>query len=152
MSCENQLMTVTTRAFFYIQQVEQLVRQRLDETLEPNGLTAGQYMVLSMVAHHEPITSAELARLARMKAPSMGEHVKALEQKGCLERRGDPNNRRVLLVGCTKEGRAVLARCEEAVNRAERDFFSCLQAQEVADLRYSLSRIRNAARQARKEG
>jgi DNA-binding MarR family transcriptional regulator len=144
-------MAVTTRAFFYVQQVEQLVRQRIDEALAPHGLTAGQYMVLSMVAHHEPTSSAELARLARMTAPSMGEHVKALEQKGCLERSDDPANRRVLLVGSTKLGRALLAKCEAAVDEAEREFFSCLKAQEVADLRYSLSRVRNAARNRKNE-
>lgn len=144
-------MAVTNRAFFYIQQVEQLVRQRLDEVLDPHGLTAGQYMALSTVAHHEPTTSAELARLCRITAQSMGEYIKILEQRNWIERREDPANKRLLLVATTSEGRRSLVRCEAAVDDAERDFFSCLQPEEVAHLRYALSRVRNAER-ARKAG
>lgn len=139
-------MAVTTRAFFYIQQVEHLVRERLEEVLVPQGVTAGQYMVLSLVVHHEPTTSAELARRARITAQSMGEFVKALEHKGWIERRDDPNNRRVLRVGSTAAGRSILMRCEASVDEAEREFFACLQPEEVASLRYVLSRLRHAAR------
>jgi DNA-binding MarR family transcriptional regulator len=141
-------MAVTTRAFFYIQQVEQLVHQRIDEVLAPQGVTAGQYMVLSLVVHHEPASSAELARLARITAQSMGEYVKLLEQRGWIQRREDPDNRRVLRIASTEEGRSVLMRCEAMVDQAERDFFSCLKPDEVANLRYTLSRLRSAARKA----
>lgn len=139
-------MAVSTRAFFYIQQVEQLVRQRIDEVLAPHGVTAGQYMVLSLVVHHEPTSSAELARLARITAQSMGEFVKTLEHKGWIQRRDDEANRRVLVVASTPVGRSLLMRCERSVDDAERDFFDCLQPDEVAGLRYTLSRLRNAAR------
>lgn len=138
-------MAVSTRAFFYIQQVEQLVRQRIDEVLAPHGLTAGQYMVLSLVAHLEPSTSAELARRSRITAQSMGEFIRTLEQRGWIERRDDPANRRVLRIATTAEGRNVLVRCEAAVDEAERDFFSCLQPEEVGHLRHALRRVRTAA-------
>lgn len=139
-------MAVTTRAFFYIQQVEQLVRQRIEEVLAPHGVTAGQYMVLSLVAHLEPASSAELARRSRITAQSMGEFVRLLEQRGWIERRDDPTSRRTLLVATTAEGRKVLVRCEGAVDEAEREFFNCLQPEEVAGLRFALSRVRSAAR------
>lgn len=139
-------MAVTTRAFFYIQQVEQLVRQRMEEALAPHGVTAGQYMILSVVAHHEPTSSAELARLCRITAQSMGEFVKTLEHKGWITRSDDPANRRALLVATTPEGRKLLMQCEVSVDAAEREFFDCLQPEEVAGLRYSLSRLRSAAR------
>ena len=138
-------MAVNTRGFFYIQQAEQLVQQCLQEVLQPHDMTAGQYLVMSLVAHHEPLSSAELARLARKTAQSMGEFVKTLEYKGWLERRDDPGNRRVLLVSTTELGRTVLMRCEAAVDEAERNFFSCLQPEELATLRHALSRLRNAA-------
>ena len=63
-------------------------------------------------------------RAWRARPPSRwGEFVKTLEYKGWLERRDDPNNRRVLLISTTPEGRAVLMRCEAAVDQTERDFF-----------------------------
>jgi DNA-binding MarR family transcriptional regulator len=144
-------MAIKTRGFFYIQQVEQLVQQCLEEVLQPNGLTAGQYLVMSLVAHYEPLSSAELSRLARKTAQSMGEFVKSLEYKGLLERRDDPSNRRVLLISTTAQGRSVLLRCEVAVDHAERNFFSCLQPEELAILRHALGRIRNAAHQRQQQ-
>lgn len=137
-------MSVTARAFFYIQQVEQLVRRRVDECLQPEGVTAGQYMVLNLIVHHEPVSSADLARRASMTAQSMGEFIKTLEAKGLIARNGDPVNRRVIQVTSTPAGRKVLVRCEAKVDQAEREFFNCLSGEEVANLRFLMSRVRSA--------
>lgn len=137
-------MSVAARAFFYVQQVEQLARRRIDECLQHENVTAGQYMVLSVIVHHEPVSSADLARRANMTAQSMGEFIKALEAKGLIERRNDAQNRRVILVSSTPAGRKVLAASEARVDEAERAFFTCLGAEELASLRMMLSRVRTA--------
>jgi len=137
-------MSVTARAFFYVQQVEQLVRRRIDECLQPDGVTAGQYMVMNLIVHHEPVSSAELARRANMTAQSMGEFIKNLEAKQFVTRCTDPANRRVIQVTLTPTGRQLLVRCEAKVDQAERDFFACLNGEEVANLRFLLSRVRSA--------
>lgn len=137
-------MSVTARAFFYVQQVEQLVRKRLDECLQPDGITAGQYMVMNLIVHHEPVSSAELARRANMTAQSMGEFIKYLEAKQFVDRSTDPANRRVIQVTLTPAGRQLLVRCEAKVDQAERDFFECLSGEEIANLRFLLSRVRGA--------
>ena len=137
-------MSVTARAFFYVQQVEQLVRRRVDECLQPDGITAGQYMVMNLIAHHEPASSAELARRANMTAQSMGEFIKNLEVKQYVTRVQDPNNRRLIQISLTPEGRNLLVRCEAKVDQAERHFFDCLNGEEVANLRFLLSRVRSA--------
>jgi len=137
-------MTVTARAFFYIQQIEQLTRRRIDECLQPEGITAGQYMVLSLVAHQEPISSADLARRANMTAQSMGEFIKTLETKGLVERRACPKSRRTNLILSTPAGRKTLVHAESKVDNAEREFFSCLSTEDIANLRFQLSRVRHA--------
>ena len=137
-------MSVTARAFFYVQQVEQLVRRRLDECLLPDGITAGQYMVMNLIIHHEPVSSAELARRANMTAQSMGEFIKLLESKEYVTRTTDPNNRRSIQISLTPGGRKLLVRCEAKVDQAEREFFECLNGEEVANLRFLLSRVRSA--------
>ena len=95
-------MSVTARAFFYVQQVELLVRRRVDEALAPESITAGQYMVLNLIVHHEPVSSAALARQANMTAQSMGEFIKTLEVRGWVTRSTDPSNRRVIRIGSTR--------------------------------------------------
>ena len=137
-------MSVTARAFFYIQQVEQLVRRRVDECLQPDGITAGQYMVMNLIIHHEPVSSAELARRANMTAQSMGEFIKHLEAKEFVTRTPAPNNRRVIQVSLTPAGRKLLVRCESKVDQAEREFFDILNGEEIAQMRFLLSRVRSA--------
>lgn len=137
-------MSATARAFFYIQQLEQLVRRRLDECLLADGITAGQYMALNLVVHHEPVSSADLAQRANMTAQSMGEFVKTLEGKGWIQRKSDPDDKRVILVSSTPSGRRVLVQCETKIDQAEREFFSCLDPEDVAHLRLLMSRVRSA--------
>ena len=135
-------MSVTARAFFYVQQVEQLARRRIDQCLQGESITAGQYMVLNLMVHHEPVSSADLARRANMTAQSMGEHIKALESKALVERRSDASNRRVIQISSTAAGRKMLVQCEARVDQAEQDFFACLNGEEQATLRMLLSRVR----------
>lgn len=144
-------MTTTARAFFYVQQVELLVRRRVDECLLPENITAGQYMALNLIVHHEPVSSADLARRASMTAQSMGEFIKTLEAKGLIARAGDPSNRRVIHVRSTPAGRKVLVRCEARVDQAERELFQCLSGEELASLRFLLSRVRTAELAQRQE-
>lgn len=135
-------MSTNVRGFFYIQQVERMVQQCLEAVLLPYGLTAGQYLVLSLLMRHEPISSADLARLSRKTAQSTGEFVKGLELRGLVQRHESPASRRVLLVSITPEGRDLFERCDAAVILAEREFFSCLQSEELEHLGGLLRRVR----------
>lgn len=137
-------MAVTARAFFYIQQVELLARRRIEQGLQDEAITAGQYMVLNLIVHHEPVSSADLARRANMTAQSMGEFIKAMEAKGLLERRSDPNNRRVIQVSSTPAGRTALVQAEAKVDQIEREYFGCLTVEELAQLKMLLNRVRTA--------
>lgn len=135
-------MSIAARGFFYVQQVEQHARRVLDECLQTEGLTAGQYMALSLVVHHEPTSSADLARRAHMKAQSMGEFIRTLEAKGLVEKKADSASRRSLALLSTTVGRKVLARSDAKVDQAERSFFAGLSGEEYAHLRLLLSRLR----------
>ncbi len=135
-------MAVTARAFFYVQQVELLARRRIEQGLQEEAITAGQYLVLNLIVHHEPVSSADLARRANMTAQSMGEFIKVLEAKGLIERRSDPNNRRVIQISPTPAGRTALVQAEAKVDQIEREFFGCLTVEELAYLKMLLNRVR----------
>lgn len=137
-------MTVSARAFFYLQQVEQLARRRVDNCLQGDIITAGQYMVLNFIVHYQPISSADLARKANMTAQSMGEFIKALENKGLVTRRTDATNRRISHILTTVEGHKLLVQTDAKIDQAEREFFECLSREECAQLRLLLSRVRSA--------
>lgn len=108
------------------------------------GITAGQYMVLNLIAHHEPVSSADLARSTLMTAQSMGEFIRTLETKGLVERKSTNLNKRIILISSTAAGRKLLIQCESKIDEAERDFFDCLSGEDVANLRFLMSRVRSA--------
>lgn len=136
-------MSVAARIFFYVQQVEQLARRRLDLALQTEGITAGQYLVLNLIVHREPVSSANLARQSNMTAQSMGEFIKALEAKGLIDRTADAANRRVMNVKSTPAGRKLLVQSEAKVDQIEREFFACITGEERTALRMLLSRVRS---------
>ena len=118
-------MSTQLRIFFLIQQINRLVMNRVDETLEKEAMTARQFLLLDLLVSHEPCSSAELARLAHMTAQAMGESVKALEQRGLLERASSAEDGRTLLIQRSPLGRETFARCNQAIRRSEEEFFSC---------------------------
>lgn len=135
-------MSASTRNFFYIQQVEQLIRRKIDACLAAMDITAGQYMVLNLIVHHEPISSADVARKTMMTAQSMGEFIRALEAKNLVERQANQVNKRTMLISSTPAGRKLLVKCESKIDEADREFFSCLSGEEIASLRIMMSRLR----------
>jgi DNA-binding MarR family transcriptional regulator len=133
------------RTFFLIMQVEQLARRQVEAAVAAEGITAGQYTLLSLLAAEEPRTSAALSRRLRITAQSMGEALKALVDRGLVEREVDPDNRRAIIVRRTAEGRRVHLRCEKAVDRVEQAFFADLPATELNQLRSTLDALRQHA-------
>lgn len=138
-------MDTTDRLFFYIYQVEQLVRGNVEKALVKYGLTAGQYMALNLLAHLEPITSADLARKSRITPQSMGEYVRGMEELGLIKREANENNKRHLLIKSTPAGREILKKCEISIDEVEADFFSGLAPEEQHSLKFMLSRVRRLA-------
>ncbi|WP_454754482.1 MarR family winged helix-turn-helix transcriptional regulator [Cupriavidus necator] len=138
------LMSGSGRTFFYIQQLEQLIRRQLDECLQTIGITAGQYMIFNLIAHLEPVSSASLARRTMITAQSMGEYIRVLEAKGLIKRQSSKVNKRTILISSTAAGRKTLVQCESKIDEVEREFFSCLSGEDLTHLRLLVSRVRSA--------
>jgi len=84
------------------------LRRMLDETLEPYGLTAGDYKVISAlrwVGKPYRRSAGELARISELSSAAMTNRLDQLEQGGLVERLRDPTDRRTVLVGLTANGR-----------------------------------------------
>lgn len=135
-------MSTHLSSFFLIQQINRLVAKRLDDTLAAEGFSARLFLLLDLLAIHEPCSSAELARRAHMTAQAMGESVKTLEQRGLIERASSAEDGRTLLIQRSVSGRDAFARCNRLVRESEEEFFSCLQPIELARVRGSLALVR----------
>jgi DNA-binding MarR family transcriptional regulator len=134
------------RTFYLIKRLETEAAHALDLALGDYDITSGQYLILSLVSREGGRSSAELARRAFVTPQSMNEVIAALEIKGYIRRTENPENRRILQVGLTREGRRLLTACDKTVDRAEAAFLSVLPARKLAEFRASMERLLAAPR------
>ncbi len=139
-------MDDTPRTFYQVLRLYQLVTDRLAAVLAPAGLTPSQFTVLSMVRDMAPVTSASLARRIGVTAQSAGETVKALTERGLLNRHTAPEHRRLVMLTLSPAGKRTLTRANAIVAAAERELFSCLEPAVFRAFEQSIQRVRAHAR------
>ncbi|MGZ4383310.1 MAG: MarR family winged helix-turn-helix transcriptional regulator [Gaiellaceae bacterium] len=107
------------RLAYVVGRLERALRRRIDEAVQPLGLTTPQYTTLSVLALRGGLSNAQLARRAFVRPQSMSELVAVLERDGLVEREAHPTHRRILRTQLTREGRLLLGRCDRAVDAIE---------------------------------
>jgi DNA-binding MarR family transcriptional regulator len=135
-------MTTAISTFFLIQQLNRLIVKRVDELLKPEGSSSRQFLILDMLASHEPCSSAELARKGHMTAQAMGETLKSLQERGLLERTNCALDGRKVLIQRSAAGRQAFVRYNRLVRQSEAAMFSCLRKQDLASIRGGLAMVR----------
>ena len=103
----------------------------------PSGgeLTPAETSALSRLDRGGPATSSDLAKLDRISPQSMGATLAVLEQRGLIERRGDPGDGRRVVLSITPDGRQVVndrrsARTEQ-IARALRGGFTLAELDQL---------------------
>src|SRR3954447_25953983 len=81
------------------------LRQEAGVDLSPS-LTAA----LGTIERRGPLTPSELATIERVQRPTATRVIARLEERGLIDRAGDPADRRSSLVSVTPDGRALLRR------------------------------------------
>ena len=117
----------------------QRFRAALEAGLADLGLSAQEYVVLSVFESRAELSTSELARLTQVTRQTMHAAVVALETAGLLERRA--RNQRVVLVRPTERGREALEAATARVREVERDALAGLSRDEERALRTWLAGI-----------
>jgi DNA-binding MarR family transcriptional regulator len=117
----------------------QRFRSALDEALQDLGLSAQEYVILSVFETRPELSSAELARITQVTRQTMHTAVLALETAGLLERR--PRNQRVVLVGLTRPGRSALTAATDRVRAVERSVLAGLSRDDERAVRAWLANV-----------
>lgn len=104
---------------YLVKQLELAIRSFMDEALRPFGLTTFQYTALTVLQHRGELSSAQLARRSFVRPQTMHEIVRAMEERGLIERAHAPGNRRIMEARLTREGEELLAACAPAVQKLE---------------------------------
>lgn len=137
-------MTESMSLFYLVKQVELVVRARLDELVEPHGITTLQYTALTVLDRHPGITSAELARNSFVRAQTTAQMVGTLESLGLLSRERDEASKRQNRLTLTEAGRAVVRGLRKPAAELERSMIEGLDADTVAVIRDGLRAFRLA--------
>ncbi len=96
-------------------------------------LTPVQYSVLTALGAHPGVDQATLAGLIAFDRTTIGGVVDRLAQRGLLDRRPHPTDRRARALEITPAGDALVAAIEPAVETAQRLMLSGLAADEAQE-------------------
>ncbi|WP_443073205.1 MarR family winged helix-turn-helix transcriptional regulator [Streptomyces sp. S465] len=97
------------RAAHEIRVVIGRLRRRFKETYDNEELTPSQTSVLSRLSKEGPASTSDLAAAERVRPQSMAATLGVLDERGLIQRRPDPHDRRRQLVSVSEAGGAFLA-------------------------------------------
>ncbi|HEY1634045.1 MAG TPA: MarR family transcriptional regulator [Acidimicrobiales bacterium] len=117
----------------------QRFRAALEEGVQDLGLSAQEYVILSVFETRVELTASELARITQVTRQTMHTAVFSLESAGLLERR--PRNQRVVLVRPTIRGRKTLKAATERVRAVERSALAGLSYNDERAIRTWLADV-----------
>jgi DNA-binding MarR family transcriptional regulator len=117
----------------------QRFRAALEEGVQDLGLSAQEYVILSVFETRRELTASELARITQVTRQTMHTAVFSLESAGLLERR--PRNQRVVLVRPTIRGRKTLKAATERVRAVERSALAGLSHNDERAIRTWLADV-----------
>jgi DNA-binding MarR family transcriptional regulator len=120
---------------YLLRQAAGAVRLRLDRKLAALGVTAPQFLVLTMLDSYPGASGADVARLALLTPQTVHGIITNLERAGLIARSAHPAHGRVRLIALTKSGRTLLSRCKERAGKIDSELRAGISGNEQAVIR-----------------
>jgi DNA-binding MarR family transcriptional regulator len=134
-------MELTDNILWLLKQAFHFSLTSVNEAVSGHGVSAAQIGMLRQLANEPGLSGAELARRLLVSPQGVQQALTALERRGLLERRQDPQHGRILQAYLTDSGREVAAAVVNDALAAHEQVFGVLSADEQKTLRDLLSRI-----------
>lgn len=136
-------MAVESSVAFLASDIGRLFGKRFEFASRDIGVTGGQWRVLARIAEHPGINQGALAALLEVEAITAGRMVDRLEKRGLVERRPDPNDRRVWLLHTTPRTPPLLELMRERLGAVVAEATAVFSQQELDLLILLMNRLRD---------
>lgn len=117
------------------------VSRRFHATLEPLGLEPREFALLRTIAPQQGSSQQAIGEQLQIPPSRMVAFVDALEARGLVERRPNPEDRRARALYLTSDGRELLAKAFELASELEAKLCSGLSASERNSLLAALRSV-----------
>src|SRR5689334_3907934 len=115
---------------FLLKRLGFLMKDKTIQAFEETGLTPYHHAVLALLEEEPPETQAMIADALGYDRSHLVGLLDELEERGLVERKRDPGDRRRHLVTLTPEGKTALVEMRAIVKRLEDDFLAPLDDEE----------------------
>lgn len=113
----------------------------VNDAVKEHGVSIAQIGVLRQLANEPGLSAAELARRLLITPQGVQLALTALEKRGLVQRKRDPQHGRILQVFLTDAGRTVASSAISDAVSAHDAVFGVLNAEEQEQLRTLLGRV-----------
>lgn len=127
---------------FLLHDVSRLLRKRFDRRARTIGLTRAQWFVMAHLSRNEGINQSALADILEIEPITLVHQLDRLEAAGWIERRLDPDDRRVRLLHLTALGRVILGKMQKLGMETKAEAVTGLAATEQEALIDTLTKIK----------
>ncbi|GAA4541810.1 MarR family winged helix-turn-helix transcriptional regulator [Mycobacterium paraffinicum] len=134
-------MELTDNILWLLKQAFYYSLTTINDAMRVHGVSTAQIGVLRQLANEPGLSGAELARRLLISPQGVQLALTALERRGLVERKRDPQHGRILQAYLTGEGRKVAATVVNNAIAAHEEVFGVLSEQEQQTLRELLGRV-----------
>jgi len=134
-------MELTDNLLWLLKQAFYFSLTSVNDAMSTHGVSTAQIGVLRQLSAEPGLSGAELARRLLITPQGVQLALTALEKRGLLERKQDPQHARILQAFLTESGRDVAAAALNDAIAAHNSVFGVLTAEEQKTLRVLLTKV-----------
>jgi DNA-binding MarR family transcriptional regulator len=134
-------MELTDNILWLLKQAFHFSLTTVNEAISGHGVTTAQIGLMRQLANEPGLSGAELARRLLISPQGVQLALAALERRGLVERKQDPQHGRIMQAYLTDEGRAVTSAVLTDALAAHERVFGVLSSDEQQQLHDLLGRV-----------
>jgi MarR family transcriptional regulator, transcriptional regulator for hemolysin len=122
--------------------VARIMRTRFDQRARARGMTRAQWVILVRLSRQPGLSQNEMAAICEVEPITVGRLIDRLEARGFVERRADPDDRRIRRLHLLPAAQPIIDEINDYKNIMSAEVFSGLSEPEKTQLVDALLHIK----------